>query len=403
MHEIIENAETRNGISSTRIDTIQKIIGSYYIFEFFPWVCLILLYNRKNWKRPVILVLILHYLFRATGNFLRYTLELREPELNTYWPYSTANWYISVALANVFYLTGEIIGDWYPLLRTKAVTKNTSNNKHIKLIYITCIAYNLVKVYGMYCYFMDYPIDIRIRDENNNPVEDIITFKIRWWSTVAVLQIASFIYDLSIILALKKSLFDKLQDYQKKGTFLDKFKQISELRIFISMITSILFLPFVIVFVITLIDEYKLKRANYIPADNGIEQFRQVVLGVNFTFMYIDQILLRFYAEKSKIKSNNSSKFKLSHSFTNTYISTQNSEDKFTITTISTPSIYDTYVNEASTSKRPGNGYMYNDSYNNLSSLENQIPIINKNISTMKTLDDYNIQIYPNKSNFKKY
>jgi len=382
MKELITLAESKNGIQYTRIDSIQTFLGAYYMFEFFPWVCLIFINNKKNWKRPISLVLILHYLFRATGNFLRYTMELRKTEKNTYWPYSTTNWYISLALANVFYLTGEIIGDWYPLLRTKAVT---NNGKYMKLVYFTCIIYNLVKVYGMYVYFMDYPMDLRITDENNQPVNDMIIYRIRWWSTIAVLQVASFFYDLSIIIALKNNLFDKLKDYQNEGTFLDKFKQISELRIFTSMIMSILFFPFVIVFVVTLRNEYDRKRANFIPSDNGIEQLRQVVLGINFTFMYIDQILLKFYSERNKSSVSNHSKSKPSHSYNN-FISMQSGDDKFTITTISTN---DNSYNESLISKRPGNGYSYNNSSFTLNDLDNQIPIINKNMSTMKTFDRF--------------
>jgi len=284
-----------------RIDSIQKAILPFITSPFFPWVCLIFLLNSKNWKRPAVFILIGHWFCRAVGDVLRNTMDLRsETAANAYWPYTKTNWYVSNGLAHFFWLLGEMMGDWYPLLRTKAVT---NNDKKVKIVYITCICFNLTKVFGIYTYFMDMPIDLRITDENGNHVKDVIRFNIYWWSSIGMMQITSCIYDLSVIFSLKTCLFNKLNEYKNtnKNTFLEKFKQISELRIILSMIISIIFLPFLTFFIVSLIRQYHKSKVNsYSTVDTGIEQLRQVVLSFNFTLMYIDQVLLKSIVNKKK-------------------------------------------------------------------------------------------------------
>ncbi|ORX47641.1 hypothetical protein BCR36DRAFT_295243 [Piromyces finnis] len=310
MQYLLILSEHSNG-QKLKVDGYQYVINSYICNSYFPWVCLIILLNFINWKRPIILILILHWFFRSTGDLLRNTMELRPMDDNMYWPYSQKNWYISNAVAHIFWLLGEIIGDWYPLIRTKAVTLN---KEKLKFVYTTCILHNLVKVIGMYCYFMKFPIDLRHMDENGNLLHGITQYSIAWWSTVSLMQISSLLYDLSVISALKTCLFNKIEEYKTfiKNTFLDKFKQISEFRIFFSMIFSIAFLPFVITFVIYLLSEFKKNNTlQYASSDTSIEQLRQVVLNFNYTLMYIDQALLLYFIRKTNHPSEKNLSFSL--------------------------------------------------------------------------------------------
>ncbi|OUM60677.1 hypothetical protein PIROE2DRAFT_13494 [Piromyces sp. E2] len=103
----------------------------------------------SHWKRPVIIMLIIHWVTRFIGDILREIMLLGKKEPNTNWPHSNKNWLIGQALAHTFWLISEIIGDWYPLVRTKAVT----NNKKMK-------------IFGIYCYYKDFPMDLRVMDEN---------------------------------------------------------------------------------------------------------------------------------------------------------------------------------------------------------------------------------------------
>ncbi|OUM60679.1 hypothetical protein PIROE2DRAFT_63001 [Piromyces sp. E2] len=305
MLELLKIAESKNGINFRKFDVIQKIFLSCITSSYLPWLFLILLLNSKNWKRPVILILIFHYIFRVLGSCLSYWIEIRPKKNNSIWPYTHSNWYYFYAPSNVLVLVGEVIGDWYALIRTKAVAKD--KNK-IRLVTGTCVCYNLVKIYGMLCYFLDYPINLTQYDEHRVEINGTVTFKIRWWTIVALIQITSFIYDLSVIYALKKGLFDKLKECEtfSKNSFMDKFKQISELRIIISMSASLIILPIIIIFVMSLVQEYKEGKN---PAKTNIEtqvdQIRKAVLSINFTFMYIDQILLRCYVERNKNKKTN--------------------------------------------------------------------------------------------------
>ncbi|KAG4093321.1 hypothetical protein H8356DRAFT_1428834 [Neocallimastix lanati (nom. inval.)] len=278
-------------------DALQYVIDAYLINMHFPWIFLILILNGKNWYRPINLVLIVHWFLRSTGDLLRNTMQLRTFEPYTYWPFSQKNWYISNAIAHIFWLSGEIVGDWYPLIRTKVVT---NNSKKIKIIYFFCIIYNSIKFFGMYTYFMNNPINLKKQvnsDIVSNTKNDIVKYNIVWWSTVVVISITSILYDISIILVLKSHLFNEINgnNLYEKNSFMDKFKQISEFRIIFSMTANLIFLPFVIIFVIFLLYGYKYNNVSNINSDSEIELFRETVLNFNYTFMYMDQILLRSF------------------------------------------------------------------------------------------------------------
>jgi len=298
MKAILQYLKDYKNFKQAKIENYENLILPFIESDFFLWVCVILLLNRKNWKRPVILILIIHWFLRSFGNLLRNTMDFREKEENMIWPYSMKNWYISQALAHIFWLTGEIIGDWYPLLRTKAVTKD---KKKIRIVYCTCILYNLAKVNGMTTFYTS-SADLRaiVNGKTNNGLSK---FNLYWWISIGIMQITSCIYDISVIYALKTGLFNKLKEYSNfsKNTFMDKFKSISELRIICSMAISLMFLPFLAYFIYHLVKRYHAENlSGQLFIDSQIEQFRQVVLSSNFTMMYIDQILLRSFVEKNK-------------------------------------------------------------------------------------------------------
>ncbi|OUM70476.1 hypothetical protein PIROE2DRAFT_56779 [Piromyces sp. E2] len=313
MQSVIAYSELRSFIYCSKIDTYQTIVESFIKNDYFPWVCLVLLYSRKKWKRPITLILIAHWFLRSIGDLLNNLLPIRPWVPDTYWPYTNENWFICCALANVFWLSGEIIGDWYALLRTRAVT---NKSKKTRIIYVTLIIYNLVKVANICVNFMVLPFDLRLKDEEGNLVKDIALYKMKWWTIVSVMQVASLLYDLSIIFSLKTLLFNKLKEYRtfSDNTFLNKFKQISEFRIILSMIASIAFLPFVGLFLYYVIHEYKSDSAtSYIPSDETVDYLRRVVLNFNYTLMYIDQILLK------NISNQNSKPKPTTNNFTSSY------------------------------------------------------------------------------------
>jgi hypothetical protein len=152
--------------------------------EFFPWILLIFILNKKNWKRPVIIILILHWLFRSVGDSLREIMELLPvpKDVKTLWPNTNTRWIVGNAIAHVFWLGGEMVGDWYFYIRTKAVTKSKIK---INIVYICCIVYNIGKFIGIVRYFVYLPIDFNQVDSNGKQQNGMLLFDITWWIIVA--------------------------------------------------------------------------------------------------------------------------------------------------------------------------------------------------------------------------
>jgi len=281
------------------VDAYQSVIMSYISSHLFPWLCLVLILNRRQWRRPVIMILIVHWFLQATGDVFNRYLDFTDQDyykkLGYDYPYNMENWYVSTVVARVSWISGEIIGDWYPLLRTKALVKNKGK---MKPIYISCILYNIIKVMHILCDFVFTPSTfVKKKGEAN---KDLLKEKMVWWLIILLIQFVSLFYDISVMIALKNSLFDKLESLKNNSnSFIEKFKQISELRIFISIIISILFSPWPIVQVNYYIRRYLHPEKKTESITSQVEQLRSVVLRFVYTFMYIDQILLRFYVNKN--------------------------------------------------------------------------------------------------------
>ncbi|KAG4099937.1 hypothetical protein H8356DRAFT_1036660 [Neocallimastix lanati (nom. inval.)] len=252
MYLLIQYASRLEIKSISVIDRIQMILLSLIRSEFFPWILLIFILNKKNWKRPVIIILILHWLFRSVGDSLREIMELLPvpKDVKTLWPNTNTRWIVGNAIAHVFWLGGEMVGDWYFYIRTKAVTKSKIK---INIVYICCIVYNIGKFIGIVRYFVYLPIDF-------NQVDKFKAFS--------------------------------------QNAFMDKFKQISELRIFITMIVTLIFLPFIIAIVIFLINQYHDNVVTFVDPD----PIRQIPLSIYYNLIYIDQILLKYFVQDDKTK-----------------------------------------------------------------------------------------------------
>jgi len=303
MQEIIKfslyNYLIEHNYNSILIDQLQYYILSYIYNPFFPWVVLVLFLNRNNLKRPVIFIVICFWFMVSIGDLFGKSVEQIKNDSYRYWPFSLKNWYIGCACSYTFRLIGEIIGDWYPLLRTKAI----SNKKNISIVYVTCILFNLSKVYGISNYYFYAPksLDKEITG-NGIAVEDKYFYRkfyITWLHSLFVMLVTSILYDISIIYYLRTNLFNKIKKHQdeNKNSFIEKFKQISEYRIIFSLIASFIFLPILLYFIITNIKN--INGSNDNVRNKEIENMRDIVVNINYFFMYIDQILLRFYTNKN--------------------------------------------------------------------------------------------------------
>ncbi|OUM57810.1 hypothetical protein PIROE2DRAFT_21438 [Piromyces sp. E2] len=311
-----------NDKTSPKVDALIKdFIGSFICNQYFVWTVLVLFLNYKKWKRTVIVILVLHWLFRSIGDvFLNYQ-DFIPRKYKSKWPFSNENWFYCFGIASIFWYISEIFGDWYPLLRTTAIIRN---RKKIRIVYFICGLYNMIKLVQMYFYltytpFRDLPEPQTPKeDEEFNKIyqADLGKFKALTWGNVVVQLVISFFYDLCIIIALRKNLFNKLRDKssnmkENENRFLTKFKFISEYRIIISLIATIISFPIIVCFALFILGQYRANKD--VIADGQADGIRQSVLSINYTLMYVDQILLRFFVEentqsrKAELKSSNGS------------------------------------------------------------------------------------------------
>jgi len=258
------------------------------------------------------LILLFHWILRSTGDALTNTMEYVPSNMNTMSNDNRQNWFVGIGIANIFWIIGEICGDWYPLMRTKAII---NNKEKIKRVYITCFIYNMIKIFSIFHFFYQfYNVN-----QNDNENQSMTKFGLYWWIVVAVTQISSLCYDLSVIICLKQNLFNQLHSYSLgKNSFIERFKRISEFRIVFSMAANIIFFPIILLYIVFVL-KYSLNNKSSVPFDDdSMEVVRKVVINVNYTLMYIDQILLKCYVKRNNnTTKNNKSLISSTHSSNN--------------------------------------------------------------------------------------
>ena len=276
-------------ITNNKLDIFQYIMNGYIFNKFFPWVLLILILNKGRLKRPVIFILVAHWFLKGTGIALKNSIYFNPKEEGKY----TKNWYI-LSISQAFYICGEIVGDWYPLLRTKAVT---GKKEALKKVYSSCIGFNFTKVLLILRYFI-LPVDFRYSDVSNQSSQ---TYSIIiYYCLYTIIFMASFVYDLTVILTLRKKVFNSKDVEMDKNDFLDRFKKMSEYRIFITMAGSLMILPFLVSLLFIRKENCLSENSTCInePLDYIIGWFSYLIRDINYNMIYIDQILLKFYAER---------------------------------------------------------------------------------------------------------
>ncbi|ORX84149.1 hypothetical protein BCR32DRAFT_307212 [Anaeromyces robustus] len=318
-----------------KVDLFEKIIIPLFSHQFFPWTLLLLIISYKNWKRPILFLLILHCFLRSLGDVFVNRLDLYKKGPNDKWPFSNDSWLKTYGIATILWHLSEIIGDWYLLIRTQALVKNS---KKLRLVFITCLFYNLIKVIQITNYLRYIPFTVT----ENHPNYEFIYIKnmavhiYNKWINVSLQQIFSVIYDITILIALKKNIFNKIQYLNGIGnnTFLHKFKQISEYRIYLSILITLIGAPFIFSFSYKMI--HLTKKENLVETnmaiysncdDQNIDTIRVLILNFNYVFMYIDQIFLRFYIEENYSKRRSHQKSD-SYNFNMVYHNFKNYDNK---------------------------------------------------------------------------
>jgi len=286
-----------------KIRTILYMIQTPFLSKFFFWAMIIFALHKFNFKKPIMKVIGLHYVLHTIGTIFSRSGGL----IGNYYSVYEGNcnvkegpllWFIGRDFAMVFWYTAEIIGDWYPLLRTKAVVKN---EKIIWLVYITCGIFNLSKVAKvvLYCsrnlrtmYNVNGEFDFE-KDGYLYKVGDIIEL---------VIYTTALLYDLAVYIVLKKCIFSK-NNYYNFG-FLKKFKNLSEYRILLSSLISLFFLPFLFA-AQAFRFHYLYKYRGAYALNFTSEDAREFVTHIQYFMMYIDQIFLTCFKNESSVSSSN--------------------------------------------------------------------------------------------------
>jgi len=293
----IEN-KPNDVISYRKLDTYQYMISCLITSNFFPWLLLLLVLKRK-WNRYfVIIILILHWLLKSIAFALKGAVALDAYNPNNQYPYTMKNFHL-ICIANAIYFIGDIIGDWYPLIRTKSMI---IDNKSLWIVYITCFVYNISKIVVITSQYLYMPMDIRIYDEKGNKVTKLMKMNM----TYSMCQIASILisifYDLSVIYVLKKNFFDHFNNIKTifKNSFIEKFIMLSEYRVYISMIFSILFfICYTIYFTFTYYCYIKDVKYRKESINTIVANIYYLYCNINYTIMYIDQVLIKYYSDET--------------------------------------------------------------------------------------------------------
>jgi len=329
-----------------RINTIRTIIYAIFKplqFTFFYWSILVFILNKFNFKKPVMKIILAHMIFRSLGDILdklgdlmpRYYSNTFDENTKTYvcnYNASSAEmhplrWVLTRQIGIFLWLTGEIIADWYPLIRTREIVyKKTS----IWFVYVTCIIFNLAKGSLIILHFTLQPS--QLYDEhgafNRRHVND---FYFIYWAIQLGIIYASVLYDISIYLVLKKYAF---HIQLSQVNFVKKFKTFSEYRIFVTMIISIFFLP--LISIVIIIKFYYRYSKNYENLEFSFEEIRTSISNLQYFIIFIDQILLHISNNKRSMSNTDTftiKNYNLKNSLKDTLHSLSNSQNDVESTT----------------------------------------------------------------------
>ncbi|ORX59250.1 hypothetical protein BCR36DRAFT_579848 [Piromyces finnis] len=265
--------------------------------QFFFWTLLLLILHRFNLRKPIIKIVVAHYIFRVIGDMLdsygsRYTVYYHK---NMYGecvadPVNKAEdhplrWLITRQLAGIFWYSGEIVGDWYPLLRTKAVA---GEQKEIWYVYTSCFIFNLSKITMMFYHFSVTENDMLIKKKED-------AFYNAYWAIYLVSLCCSLLYDGSVYIAMKRSI---LKDTESINFgFLKKFRDMSEYRILVTAFLGLVGVPIMGVSAVL--------RLKYQEYDWSFEDLRIFLVNTSYFMMFIDQLMLFSYSKEEKSFSSN--------------------------------------------------------------------------------------------------
>lgn len=285
-----------------KIEQVRVVVNAIQAplnFLFFYWTLIVFILHKFNFKKPVMKLLLGHLILRCCGNILEelgnlfpnyYSYHQNGDNKNEYHcecngGSSTLNpfrWILTRFLGTFCWYTGEIIADWYPLIRTKAIVKN----KSIWIVYITCALFNLTKIFLIIFHFSMDPTKLYDLSTGRFKKQIIDNFYINYWVVQLIIIYASVLYELSVYIVLKKNFF-KVTKYD--NGFFKNFKSLSEYRILVTAIITAIFLPIASIALFLKLYFIIVKNKNL---EFEFETLRLSIANLQYYMIFIDQILL---------------------------------------------------------------------------------------------------------------
>jgi len=295
------DSEKRLNIKIDNIRTTISAITCPIEFKFFYWTVLLFILHKFNFKKPVMKIILLHFILRTIGDILNqlgnllpnYYANVRNGDVMDC-QFSAPScemhplkWLITRQFGVLFWFAGEIAADWYPLLRTHAVVRGS---KSIWIVYVTCALFNLSKISMIIYHFTLSPTELYDEDGVYNSAR-VTRFYYIYWIIHLIIIYASVIYDFSVYFVLKRKLFEIKSDIG----FLRKFRSMSIYRIYVSAFVCIVFLP--IVSLTVLLKYFYDIHYGYKNLDFQFDGIRQMIANLQYFMIFIDQIMLIVYKD----------------------------------------------------------------------------------------------------------
>ncbi|KAG4085959.1 hypothetical protein H8356DRAFT_1737034 [Neocallimastix lanati (nom. inval.)] len=305
-YEMYMNSLNEEQYINNKISVIRTIIYAFnkpIQFTFFYWTLLILILHKFNFKKPIIKIVLVHFILRVSGDIVdkfgdlmpRYyaNTPITDKDGNTIGyqcKYDSSSpemhplkWFLTRQIGCMLWCLGEMVADWYPLLRTRAAAKD---QQYIWIVYITCGIFNFSKLLLIIIHWLLSPT--KLYDEHGvYQKKKIDLFYFDYWIIQLSIIYASFIYDFSVYYVIKKSLSEVNNN---QISFLKKFKSFSQYRILVSAWVGAVFLP-IISFTI-IIKFYFYLKYDYHNLEFTFDEIRQSINNLQYFMIFIDQVLL---------------------------------------------------------------------------------------------------------------
>ncbi|ORX81427.1 hypothetical protein BCR32DRAFT_268282 [Anaeromyces robustus] len=299
LNSLNEEQKIDNVIEKVRV--IAYALHKPFQFLFFYWTILIIVLYKFNFKKPVMKIILGYFTLSIIGNIIEKFGDLlsfyysNSPEIdekgNTIYKcvYKASSpemhplkWVLTRQICSIFWYTGEIIADWYPMIRIKEVEKD---RQVIKYIYISFGIYNATKILLIFYYFFLSPRDLYDANGVYN-AEKVNQFYFPYWSIQLFMIFTAVIYNYTIYFVLKKN-FSKENQSSNIG-FIKKFKNFSEYRLMFSSIVNVILLPLVSISII--FKFYYYYKYNYSHIDFSFDEIKQNIINLSYNMIFIDQI-----------------------------------------------------------------------------------------------------------------